>query len=568
MRKSLVALVVGTVFLSMAAPASADEAWEQLGLNAHRSSETWRGLAGSQLSGLAKAWAYRVPTGGVTEPLISPFPVLVNRTIWFQAKRCPGGICRSTPVLGLGSGSGVERVSIRLPSDTRSTLRTAFVAGLGDGYPTMTDGPDTLVGGGNPRWGDHGWRFGPRTCVSDVPSKIGVTFILEHDGAVCVVDWSGNLVRAFGASTLTDAGPPAMSGATVVFGAPGGARAYDWTTGAHLWTQPVSTTTYPVIAGHRVVFTGASSLDVRSISTGSHLRTIATGASGVAPMVPAYDAGTLYVSTTDGRVRAIDAATGDERWGASLGGTIDPAKGRPQPVVANGVVYVGLTDPTPRVVALDATTGAVVGSFDVGGTGLSSMIVMDHGLYAIGFDRVVAWRLPRPEVTSFAPIIANPGEEITITGAHLEDTLYVFLGSNIGSHIASFVVDSPTQLRATVPVGVPAAELSGPITVMTTGGIVRSHDDLTVLQRPRVLRFTPSRGGPGALVTIVGRRYTDVKTVRFAGVEARFRVLSPTEIHARVPFDTTNGVIVVRTAGGADASDSPFHVVATVVGRG
>jgi outer membrane protein assembly factor BamB len=118
------------------------------------------------------------------------------------------------------------------------------------------------------------------------------------------------------------------------------------------------------------------------------------GMPACAPMVPAYERGILYVAMTDGVVRAVDASTAVANWSTPLAGTIDPARGEPQPVIANGVVYVGLTDPSPHVVALDAATGEVLRFFSVRGTGLSSMIVQDHGLYAIRFDRVVAWRLP------------------------------------------------------------------------------------------------------------------------------------------------------------------------------
>jgi len=87
-----------------------------------------------------------------------------------------------------------------------------------------------------------------------------------------------------------------------------------------------------------------------------------------APMAPAYERGILHVAMTDGVVRAVDASTAVANWSTPLEGTIDPGRGQPQPVIANGVVYVGLTNPSPHVVALDAVTGEVLRSFGVRGT--------------------------------------------------------------------------------------------------------------------------------------------------------------------------------------------------------
>ncbi|WP_380630258.1 outer membrane protein assembly factor BamB family protein [Salinibaculum marinum] len=65
---------------------------------------------------------------------------------------------------------------------------------------------------------------------------------------------------------------------------------------------------------------------------------------------PAVAGCTLFVGTRDGKLRAFDAATGDEQWSTILGSKVVAA-----PAVANGVVYVG--DTGGQFHAIDAADG-------------------------------------------------------------------------------------------------------------------------------------------------------------------------------------------------------------------
>lgn len=65
---------------------------------------------------------------------------------------------------------------------------------------------------------------------------------------------------------------------------------------------------------------------------------------------PAFSDGVLFVSAGDGRIRALDAATGQTKWVAETGGWINSS-----PAVANGVVYVGSSD--EKMHALRADNG-------------------------------------------------------------------------------------------------------------------------------------------------------------------------------------------------------------------
>lgn len=66
--------------------------------------------------------------------------------------------------------------------------------------------------------------------------------------------------------------------------------------------------------------------------------------------VPAVVGGMVYVGSNDGKVYALDAITGQQKWAASVGGRLDSS-----PAVVNGVVYVNSSN--GNVYALDAATG-------------------------------------------------------------------------------------------------------------------------------------------------------------------------------------------------------------------
>lgn len=66
---------------------------------------------------------------------------------------------------------------------------------------------------------------------------------------------------------------------------------------------------------------------------------------------PAVAGGLVYVRSEAGILHAVDAATGQERWGVEVGGNYH---GEPIPAIANGLVYVGVDD---GVRAFDAATG-------------------------------------------------------------------------------------------------------------------------------------------------------------------------------------------------------------------
>jgi outer membrane protein assembly factor BamB len=87
---------------------------------------------------------------------------------------------------------------------------------------------------------------------------------------------------------------------------------------------------------------------------------------------PAWAGGTVYFGSGDGRVYAVDAASGRTRWRFETGGRV-----RSSPAVADGRIYVGSADGT--LYALEGKTGRELWRFDTEGHRLES------GKF--GFDR-------------------------------------------------------------------------------------------------------------------------------------------------------------------------------------
>lgn len=75
---------------------------------------------------------------------------------------------------------------------------------------------------------------------------------------------------------------------------------------------------------------------------------------------PTVHAGAVYVGSSDGRLHALDARSGQPRWDFRTGGAVDST-----PAVADGLVLFGSRD--GRFYALDAATGAEKWRFETGG---------------------------------------------------------------------------------------------------------------------------------------------------------------------------------------------------------
>jgi outer membrane protein assembly factor BamB len=105
---------------------------------------------------------------------------------------------------------------------------------------------------------------------------------------------------------------------------------------------------------------------------------------------PALANGTVYISTRDGKLMAVDATTGQMRWSFDIYAGTPPTDiawyiGRltslapSSPTVANGVVYVG--NNAGQVIAIDADSGTEKWRFQTDGMFSSALAFADNRLY-------------------------------------------------------------------------------------------------------------------------------------------------------------------------------------------
>ncbi|MBD2770197.1 IPT/TIG domain-containing protein [Hymenobacter sp. BT664] len=216
----------------------------------------------------------------------------------------------------------------------------------------------------------------------------------------------------------------------------------------------------------------------------------------------------------------------------------------------------GLTYPV--VLALnEANDGsAVIAAPNVATTQARVMVeAADNYFFDISNVDFTVIPVPGPTITSFSPAGGLVGTVVVITGTNFTGATAVAFN---GQPAASFTVNSPTQITATVAPGT----TTGPITVTTPTGTGTSATPFVVASPPVVVSFTPSTGGAGTSVVITGTGFTAVTGVQFNGTYAPvFTVNSATQITVVVPPGATSGPITVTTAAGTGVSVASFTVI-------
>jgi uncharacterized repeat protein (TIGR01451 family) len=166
-----------------------------------------------------------------------------------------------------------------------------------------------------------------------------------------------------------------------------------------------------------------------------------------------------------------------------------------------------------------------------------------------------------PTIFSFSPASGAANTLVTISGAGLnEKTSHpdVTIG---GGTVVTFGTISPNTLSFNVP----TTAASGLITVTTTNGTITSAD---VFYLPAsITSFTPIGGGPGTIVQITGKNFTNASAVSFNGTPATsFGVTNNTTVGAVVPVGATSGLITITTPFGTTNSSTLFYAPPAVTG--
>jgi hypothetical protein len=159
-----------------------------------------------------------------------------------------------------------------------------------------------------------------------------------------------------------------------------------------------------------------------------------------------------------------------------------------------------------------------------------------------------------PSITSFSPTSGPSGTVVTITGTGFTNVLTVeFDGRN-----ASFTVNSPTQITATIPNNA----TTGKITVTTTTAAITSASDFTVVGVPTISSLAPAAAPIGDIIVINGDNFTGSTSVKFNGVSATtFTVDNDGKISVTVPVGASTGKVAVTNRAGPATSAGDFTVL-------
>ena len=180
-----------------------------------------------------------------------------------------------------------------------------------------------------------------------------------------------------------------------------------------------------------------------------------------------------------------------------------------------------------------------------------------------------------PTISSFTPTSGPAATHVAITGTNFTNVTSVQIVMGTNSKTATFTVNSPTQITATVPSGVQAGS-AVKWKVTTSAGSVTSAGTFTITSggggggggtAPTISGFSPTSGARGSQVTITGTNFTNVTSVQVvtsccAG-SASYSVNASTKITATVPAAVPHGATVrwkVTTSAGSVTSTGLFTV--------
>jgi outer membrane protein assembly factor BamB len=403
----MVAPITAAIVVGMPLAALAD--WGQF-----QGGSTHDGLSEGPSAPLTVAWANDdieldgpVTTGGLSSPVVAEDGTIV--------------VVAPTAVLGFDGADGSERFSADRdfgPSTQPAIGRgpdgpiVVFTEGFGDNPPTGTttpspspadeDGEEVFdshvnavdLGSGEPAWAS------PVQLDSVVQTPVAVderaAYVGDVGGRVTAVDlrsgevrWTAELGTSISGAVSLD-GDQAFVATLGTQGAPGQVVALNTSTGDEIWRTGDDATlgnlvSAPVLADGRVLLLEPGLVVALDQDDGSSLwrteivnpRTTPFSLQGVDATAPVSADGQVIAVDVSGRVYALDAETGTERWDHALN---DPSGSSP-PIVTDTQVLV--TTDSGTLYAVDRETGHLVFRSEVRGLFLRGLADAGDGLVGV-----------------------------------------------------------------------------------------------------------------------------------------------------------------------------------------
>ena len=314
---------------------------------------------------------------------------------------------RSSPQHDPSVGMASSSADAALPVTETAPSPTDSAAGQTDARPDV--GPAVPSGDGeqratpflhddHPRLAAAGLGSGEKTPQAPRPRRVGRAIRRRPVIiAAAIIGIAGiGLVIAI---TMVSSGPPLPSTSV----------RWAYTTGNYVESSPA------VVGG--IVYVGSDDGKVYALDAATgHLRWTYTTGGGVASS-PAVVGGTVYVGSEDHKVYALDAATGHLRWTYTTGDRVDSS-----PAVVGGTVYVGSHD--GKVYALDAATGHLRWTYTTGAVAVDSSPAVAGGIVYVttGWDGNV---YALDAATGQHKWTYSAGAEIESSPAVADGTVYV-----------------------------------------------------------------------------------------------------------------------------------------------
>jgi hypothetical protein len=324
-------------------------------------------------------------------------------------------------------------------------------------------------------------------------------------------------------------------------------------------------------------YTGPIVSTFSPLSGGAGAAVTITGANFTgATAVTLYNYPARYTVDSPTQITAYvpDGLPGNGRWRVTTAGGTG--------VATNVFAYTG-----PIVSSFAPASGGTGTSVTINGTNFTGATSVTYSYYSVQFRVVSAtqitatlpdgvpatgrWRVTTPNgtgasatlftytgplVSGFTPASGGAGEKVTLTGSNFTGATAV----SVYFVAAQFTVDSPTQITATVPSGLPGNGRWRVTTPQGTGVSVAQFG----WTGPTISGFTPTSGAVGSSVTINGANLTGATSVTFGFVAARYTVNSATQITATVPAGAPNPARWrITTPSGASAASDQFTTTST-----
>ncbi|TAE30507.1 MAG: T9SS C-terminal target domain-containing protein [Candidatus Kapaibacterium sp.] len=180
---------------------------------------------------------------------------------------------------------------------------------------------------------------------------------------------------------------------------------------------------------------------------------------------------------------------------------------------------------------------------------LTSSVITGAGRFSITFPSSVL-------IGDFTPKQGLAGAVVSITGSGFTGATAVRFG---GTNAASFVVNSATNITATVGAGA-----TGVVEVVTPTGTGISDSTYTFVGIPTIAGFTPSGGTGRTTITLNGSNFFGVTNVRIGGQPVlSYTVISPTQISILAATGASGSVQVTAT-GGIATSSAAFQALPSI----